>query len=220
MTSADAASFRLAVVGVALRLFAEKGFEATTVDEIAEAAGISRRTFFRQFRSKEDVVFADHETLLAQTSEYLEEPHPDPWEAVCDAAMLVYDRFSREREIARERYEVVRTVPALREREIVTVRRYEGLFVEYLRTQLPQVRDLDLVQYAAVVTTTHNYMLRRMVRGHDPARTTELRSELGEIRHSYRGARAEEQDVVVAVFPRGTAPAAVAELLERRLASE
>ena len=40
----------------ALDLFEAKGYETTTVDEIAEAAGISRRTFFRQFRAKEDVV--------------------------------------------------------------------------------------------------------------------------------------------------------------------
>lgn len=41
---------------VALRLLAAQGFECTTIDQIVEAAGVSRRTFFRYFKSKEDVI--------------------------------------------------------------------------------------------------------------------------------------------------------------------
>jgi AcrR family transcriptional regulator len=44
------------ITAVAMGLFLEKGFEATTIDEIAAAAGISRRSFFRYFGTKEDVV--------------------------------------------------------------------------------------------------------------------------------------------------------------------
>ncbi len=197
-------------------MFAEQGYEATTVDEIAEAAGISRRTFFRQFRSKEDVIFADHEFQLEQAQEYLSASGEDPWEAVCAAAVQVFERFTQWREIAARRYQVVRRAPALREREIVTVFRYQRLFTDYLRERLPDVPDLSRVQFTAAVTATHNYLLRRMVRGESAAGASDLRAELAAIpRGAARAARADE--MVLAVFPRDAAPRQVADLLIRKL---
>ncbi|KIA63534.1 TetR family transcriptional regulator [Nocardia vulneris] len=214
----DNAEFRLAVVDQALRLFAEQGYEATTVDEIAEAAGISRRTFFRQFRSKEDVIFADHESQLARAAEFLAATPGDPWEIVCEAVVQVFVRFTQWREIAARRYQVVRRVPALREREIVTVFRYERLFTDYLRERLPEVPDLARVQYTAAVTATHNYLLRRMVRGESDAGAADLRVELAAIPRG-DGRRAAADELVVAVFPRDTPPRQVADLVARKLGS-
>src|ERR1051325_569606 len=59
----------------AFRLFAEQGYEATTVEQIAEAAEVSPSTFFRYFPSKEEVVLQDdfdpviYEVLVAQPAE-------------------------------------------------------------------------------------------------------------------------------------------------------
>jgi AcrR family transcriptional regulator len=49
---------RVRITEAALRLFVKRGFEAVTLDEIADAAAISRRTFFHYFPSKEDLAFA------------------------------------------------------------------------------------------------------------------------------------------------------------------
>ncbi|MFD4461440.1 TetR family transcriptional regulator [Nocardia sp. NPDC058480] len=217
MAHDDAAQFRLTVVDQALRLFAERGYEATTVDEIAVAAGISRRTFFRQFRSKEDVIFADHEFQLASAEEFLAGiGEGDPWDAVCEAVIGVFERFTQWRDIAARRYQVVRRVPALREREIVTVFRYERLFTEFLRGRLPEVPDLVRVQYTAAVTATHNYLLRRMVRGESGAAVGDLRTELAMIPRGRR-AQTEPDELVLAVFPRDMPPRKVADLLTARL---
>ncbi|KAF0848494.1 TetR family transcriptional regulator [Nocardia caishijiensis] len=204
------------MVDQALRLFAERGYEATTVDEIAVAAGISRRTFFRQFRSKEDVIFADHEFQLVSAQEFLAQATGDPWDAVCEAVIGVFERFTQWRDIAGRRYQVVRRVPALREREIVTVFRYERLFTEFLRERLPETPDLARVQFTAAVTATHNYLLRRMVRGEPGAAVTDLRTELALIPRGRRAA-AEGEELVVAVFPRDMPPRELADRLTARL---
>lgn len=212
----DAAQFRLTVVDQALRLFAERGYEATTVDEIAVAAGISRRTFFRQFRSKEDVIFADHEFQLALAEDSLRRATGDPWDAVCEAVIGVFERFTQWRDIAARRYQVVRRVPALREREIVTVFRYERLFTDFLREQLPDEPDLVRVQFTAAVTATHNYLLRRMVRGESAAAVADLRTELALIPRG-RPAPTPREELVVAVFPRDMPPRKVADLITAQL---
>jgi AcrR family transcriptional regulator len=67
---------RLTIEDAAFRLFAEHGFAATTVADIAEAAVISPRTFFAYFPSKEDVVFAHFDDLVASLGARLDERGP------------------------------------------------------------------------------------------------------------------------------------------------
>lgn len=67
---------REAIVAAAMELFATRGFEGTTIADIAEAADIAPRTFFGYFPSKEAVVFHDHEELLARFAERLRRRRP------------------------------------------------------------------------------------------------------------------------------------------------
>lgn len=209
---------RTAVIAAALDLFADNGFDQTSVEQIASAAGVSRSTFFRQFGGKDDVVFADHEVLLQSLRDFLEERHDDPWLAVCEASELVFEHFSAAPDVARRRYEVVRHVESLREREIVTVFRYERLFDEYLRRALPGLDPLDAVEYAAAATAAHNHVLRRLLRGEDVS-VAVLRKALARVRNRFGvgddGALA--RDVVVAVFPRSIPKAELTRQLRAKL---
>lgn len=207
------------VVAAALALFAEHGYEQTSVEQIAQSAGVSRSTFFRQFGGKDDVVFADHEVLLEMLRTYLAEAHENPWAAVCEASVQVYRHFAADPEVARRRYAVVRQVPSLRDREIVTVFRYERLFDDYLRRSVPGLGPVDAVAFAAAVTAVHNHVLRRLLRGSKRVPAAVLESAYDELLRRF-GVHPDPEppaadDFVVARFPRRMPPAEVA----RRLGS-
>jgi AcrR family transcriptional regulator len=221
---ASVANFRSSVAEAALDLFTDNGYDPTRVDDIALAAGISRSTFFRQFRAKEDVIFADHEALLAELTVYLAASHPDPWEAVCQAAELVFVKFSERRKLSQKRYHVVQAVPALRDRETIMVSRYERLFSDYLRQALPGISTLDAIRVAAAVTSTHNYVLREMMLDSSRGSLRNLEHELLAVRRMFgvlpQGDAASlpaGDDLVVAVFPRSTPTAELARRIQDKL---
>ena len=98
----------------ALRLFRDRGYAATTVDDIAAAAEVSRSTFFRYFPSKEDVVlFDDVDPLMAVA--FAEQPADTPLlTALRRSFVTAFDRLTPEkRELEEVRMELARTVPEL-----------------------------------------------------------------------------------------------------------
>jgi AcrR family transcriptional regulator len=87
-----------AIAGTAVDLFARDGYEATSVDMIARAAGCSPRTFYRYFKTKEDVMFYDlpeaFDGLEEMIRQHLREG-ASRWDAVCATLMDLINRFER-----------------------------------------------------------------------------------------------------------------------------
>jgi mycofactocin system transcriptional regulator len=106
---------RARVERVALDLFALRGFENVTSDEVADGAGISRRTFFRYFATKADAVWGDFsghvarlEGLLAATA-----PGAPVLASICAAYVEVNDYPAQELPQLRERMQLILQEPAL-----------------------------------------------------------------------------------------------------------
>ena len=183
----DKLSARDRLAQAAFDLFNERGYEQTTIDDIAERAGLGRATFFRHYRSKDDVIFPDHDRLLERVRDRLRSTgHATTLAATCDAVRLVLLHYLDEGDLARRRYALTSTVPALRDREIVSVARYQRLFREYIDERMaegePAVSGeaaesdesaaLRAELMAAAVASAHNHVLRRWLRGEsaDPVR--------------------------------------------------
>jgi mycofactocin system transcriptional regulator len=100
---------------VAFALFATHGFDATTVDDIAAAAGIGRRTFFRYFPSKNDVPWGAFEDELGRMRVRLKACPPEV--PLMDAIRLALIDFNRvapaQVPLHRTRMELILRVPAL-----------------------------------------------------------------------------------------------------------
>jgi AcrR family transcriptional regulator len=156
----------------AFTLFDERGYEQTTVDDITERAGLGRTTFFRYYRSKEDVIFPDHDRLLAQIKDRLAtSSHRTALAAVSDAVRLVLLHYLDEGDLARRRYALTSRVPALRDREIASVARYQRLFREFISDWMADPAEpapLRAELMAAAVVAAHNHVLRRWLRGDSP----------------------------------------------------
>lgn len=172
--AAQRLKMRRELAAAAMELFATKGYEATTVDEIAAAAGVARRTFFRHFRSKEEAIFPDHDDTLIRAEAVLNAapPHEHPLDTVCRGIKEVMRMYAARPEISVARYKLTREVPTLREAEIASVARYERLFTRYLLGHFDEhAHDDDanddplLAEVAAsAVVTAHNHVLRRWLR--------------------------------------------------------
>ncbi len=114
------AQTREALATAAFDLFAERGWEATTVEEIAAAADVSPRTFFRYFPTKEDVLFPDRDQHVAALRLAMEPAWPDePLHAALSRALVsVASELNRHPGRQAVRIRLVQEVPALTARSL------------------------------------------------------------------------------------------------------
>ncbi|SES68381.1 transcriptional regulator, TetR family [Nonomuraea wenchangensis] len=105
----------------ALELYGERGYEQTTVAEIARRAGLTERTFFRHFADKREVLFGGG-TLLEERLTAAVAAAPDsagPLEAVAAALDAVGPLFQERHERSRRRQAIILAHAELRERELI-----------------------------------------------------------------------------------------------------
>ena len=105
-----------AIIKVATKLFADKGYDATTMSDIAKASDVSRRTLFRYFESKEALVLGGHERRLAHFTDALA---PRPGESL--NATLERALRSTTQEIAKDRKSLLKAYKLAAESESLRV---------------------------------------------------------------------------------------------------
>lgn len=130
----------------ALKSFVRKGFTNVTVTELAREAGVTERTFFRHFPTKEAVLFQDYETQLAWLAEALAERPAS--ESLFDAVLASVAAFPHDLEVVRQaataRAELIsaeRVASHLR----VVQSSFARVLTDFVRDRNPGVANIDLL---------------------------------------------------------------------------
>jgi AcrR family transcriptional regulator len=143
-------------------LFVEKGYDETTIDDLAAAAGMSKRTFFRYFASKEELVMGKYEILGEQLAEDLAaRPADEPiWASLRQVFGRVVESFGSEARgattVAMEN--IVREHPALNASYLERVSRMQELLLDEARTRTGWTDPAD-PRTAAIVGAAFSCLL-------------------------------------------------------------
>ena len=142
------------ITDAALDLFAAHGYEATTLDAIAETAGISRRTFFHYFKTKEDILAAwqtglpeaFRAAILAQTA------RTSPFDTLRAAQLEMIALVDAERALTIDR--IIRSSEQLRAANLAKYLLMEEVAFETLARLWPQPERRDALRMAAAAAVT------------------------------------------------------------------
>jgi AcrR family transcriptional regulator len=152
------------ITEAALRLFAERGFDGATIDEIAAAADVSRRTFFRYFARKEDVIIDWKRRMADELREALAaRPASEaPLEATHRALATVAAAYGAQPDLTLGLMRLFESGPALHAGadyqawdEVLTEGIAERLGVDPLRDPVPRL--VATVGFAVLTATVHNW---------------------------------------------------------------
>jgi AcrR family transcriptional regulator len=155
----------------AMTLFGERGFDATTVAEIAEHAGLTKRTFFRYFADKREVLFSGAQELeaLFVTEVGAAPESAAPLDAVAAALDAAAAMFEDRREFAAQRQQIIAAHPELQERELIKLASLAAAVAEALRRR--GVGDPAAILTAEAGITVFRVAFERWV---DPANQQDL----------------------------------------------
>ena len=156
----------------ALALYGERGFENTTVADIAERAGLTKRTFFRYFTDKREVLFGGAAALQELfVREVAGAPaSASPLDAVTAALEAAGSMFEERREYAARRQQIIAANPELQERELIKLASLAAAVAEALRAR--GVGDPAAMLAAETGITVFRVAFERWV---DAANTQDLR---------------------------------------------
>ncbi|MDT0469400.1 TetR/AcrR family transcriptional regulator [Streptomyces gibsoniae] len=131
------------IVATAMRLFLDHGFEATTMEQIANEIGISRRSLFRYFGTKEDIVLGDHaehgEAL--RTALEARPPGEPPWDALRAALKALHDALPYSPEDFLRINTMLHASPSLRARQWEKRQQWTDLLVPDIVRRLGTTTD-------------------------------------------------------------------------------
>lgn len=140
----------------ALRLFDEQGYDATTIEQIAAAAGVSPSTFYRYFPTKEDVVVQDeYDPLIVNVFES-QSPGEAPLDALRTVLRVLFAEFTdADIERVRRRVRLIFAVPALRARQVQQTTATEALLARMVAERTGRAPDeLEIRHFTALIVTS------------------------------------------------------------------
>ena len=151
-----------AVEKAALELLAIQGFDDTSAEEIAAAAGISRRTFFRYFGTKNNIPFGNYSALLRELEDWLSsQPDDRPMFEVIVEAVVRFNRVHTDGPVAhRERMELIMHTPALRANAALVNAEWQAVLARYAALRMggpPEALGPQLVAHVSLGAASAAY---------------------------------------------------------------
>jgi AcrR family transcriptional regulator len=140
------------IIEKGLKLFVKHGYEATTVDAIANAAGISRRTFFHYFKSKEAILLSAHDSGFREAlrpAMLAESPDQAPIDAARKCLIKLAARYETKESVAFDR--LMHSTEALRARKEAVFVETEQILLEAMCEQWPSPARREGLRLVAMV---------------------------------------------------------------------
>jgi AcrR family transcriptional regulator len=184
----------------AMALYGERGFEQTTVAEIAKRAGLTERTFFRHFADKREVLFAGAEDLQELLVGTVGDA-PDsatPLDALAAGLLAAAALLQERREFSRRRQAIIAANPELQERELIKLATLASALADTLRRRGVAEPAASLVAEAGIVVFKVAFG-----RWHDEANQRDLPQLVRESLDELKALTADDRQAPSAIAARG-----------------